>query len=71
MLQGDSLGSALFPLGNYPCLIEIAQRHPEVLVTGYADNTFFLGPLQAVTKAIPDFKVILQEANLQLNTSES
>ena len=37
----------------------------------------FLGPLQAVTKAIPDFKVILailqdlREANLQLNTSES
>jgi hypothetical protein len=69
--QGDPLGSALFALGNHPCLVEIAQRHPEVLVTGYADNTFFLGPLQAVTKAIPDFKVILQEANLQLNTSES
>ena len=40
-------------------------------MTGYADNTFFLGPLQAVTKAIPDFKEILEEANLQLNTSES
>ena len=76
MQQGDPLGSALFALGNHPCLVEklVAQRHParvEVLVTGYADNTFFLGPLQAVTKAIPDFKVILQEANLQLNTSES
>jgi hypothetical protein len=67
--QGDDpLGIALFALGNHPCLFEIAQRHPEVLVTMYAGNTFFLGPLQAVTKAIPDFKVILQEANLQLNT---
>ncbi len=64
MQQGDPLGSALFALGNHPCLIEIAIRHPEVLVTGFADNTFFLGPLQAVTKAILDFKVILQEANM-------
>ena len=71
MQQGDPLGSALFALGNHPCLVEIAQRHPKVLVTGYADNTFLLGPLQAVTKAIPDFQVILQKANLQLNTSES
>ena len=33
----------------------------------------FLGPLQTVTvtEALPNFKVILQEANLQLNTSES
>jgi hypothetical protein len=66
--QGDPFGSALFALGNHPCLIEIAQHHPEVLVTGYADKNFFLGPRQAGTKAIPDFQVILQEANLQLNT---
>jgi hypothetical protein len=56
---------------DHPCLVEIAQRHPEVLVTGNADETFFRGPQQVVTKATPDFKVILQVANLQLNTSES
>ncbi len=71
MQQGDPLGSALFALGNHPCLVEKAQRQPEVLLKGYADNTFFLGPLQAVTKAKPDFQVILQEANLQLKISES
>ncbi len=71
MQQGDPFGSALFALGNHPCLVDIAQRHPAILVTEYADKTFFLGSLRAVTKAIPDFKVILQEANLQLNTSKS
>ena len=47
--QDDPLGSALVALGNHPCLVEIAQRHPADLVTVYADNTFSLGPLQAVT----------------------
>ncbi len=69
--QCDPLGRALFALGNHPCIVEIAQRHPEVLVTGYANNTSFLGPLQAVTKTVPDFEVILHKANLQLSTSES
>jgi hypothetical protein len=36
----------------------------------YADNAF-LGPLLAVTKAVSDFKAILQEANQLLNISES
>ncbi len=38
-------------------LVEIAKCHPAVLVTGYADNTFFLGPIRPVTtsKAVPDF----------------
>jgi hypothetical protein len=69
--QGDPLEGALFALGSHPCLVEVAQRHPAVLVTGYANNAFFLGPLHAVTKAVPDFQAILQEASLQLNTSES
>ena len=71
MQQGDPLGSALFALGNHPCLIDVARQHPDVLVTGYADNTFFMGPLSTVTKAIPAFKAALLKANLQLNTSES
>ncbi len=52
-------------LAKHPCLVEIAHLNPEVLETEKPDNTFCLGPLQAVNKAIPDFKVILQELNLQ------
>ncbi len=70
--QGDTLRSTLFALGNHPYLIKIAQHHPVVLVTGYADKTFIQWHLQAgVTKEVPDFKEILQEANLQFSTFES
>ena len=69
--QGDPLGTSLFALGNHPCLLEVANRHPAILATGYADNTFLLGPLGDVTRAISDFEEILRGAYLQLNTSES
>ncbi len=66
--QSDPLGSALFAF--LPgCLVEAAQkaqRHPAVLVTGYADDFSFLGPLQAVTKPDPDSNAIVQEENQQL-----
>jgi hypothetical protein len=67
--QDDPLGSALLCLGNHPCLVEVAQRLPAILATGYADNTFFLGPLQAATNTVSGFEAIFQNVNLQLSSS--
>ncbi len=65
MQQSDPLESALFALGNHPSLVEVAQCHPVVLATEYADNTYLAGHLKAVTKTVSDLKAILQETNLK------
>ncbi len=48
--QGDPLGSVLFALGNHSSLVNIACLYQSLLVAGYADNCFLLGPLKNMSK---------------------
>ncbi len=55
---------------KHPCLVEEARRRPAVVVTGYADYTFFLGPLQAMKNATPPSRRY-RGGELQLKTFET
>jgi hypothetical protein len=65
------LGSTLFALAIHPVLLEIGQRHPDVLITAYADNVIFTGPLSKITLAHATYCGKMQEIGLEINSMES
>ena len=69
--QGDPLGSTLFAMAIHPTLIDIADKHPEVLLTAYADNVVISGPLTQCLKAVDSYRLSMAAKGLQLNPTES
>ena len=69
--QGDPLGSVLFALALHPLLTKLAETHPDIFITAYADNIVFTGPMSLLKKVIPIFRQAANEVGLQLNLSES
>ena len=69
--QGDPLGSTLFAMAIHPTLISIAERHPDVLLTAYADNVIIVGPLSKATNAVDMYQDRMAAMGLKLNSAES
>ena len=49
--QGDPLGSTLFALAIHPVLLDLGRSFPSLLITAYADNVIFAGPLSESVRA--------------------
>jgi len=69
--QGDPLGSTLFALALHPILLEIGSTYSEVIVTAYADNVSFTGPLVQIAAAQAALVTALRAAGLELNPADS
>ena len=69
--QGDPLGSTLFAMGIHSTLIEIADKHPEVMLTAYADNVIIVAPLSKATEAVDMYRDKMSKIGLHLNAAES
>ena len=69
--QGDPLGSTLFALGIHPILLELGQRHPQIVVSAYADNVVLAGPLSAVEAAHADYCTSMHAVGLTMNPRDS
>ena len=68
--QGDLLDSTLFALAIHPILIKLGSQH-NVLITAYADNVVFSGPLSRVVQAQDAFRTAMLDVGLRLNPAES
>jgi hypothetical protein len=44
--QGDTLGIVLYSAPIHPIFEDIANAFPSLLILAFADNSFFIGPLQ-------------------------
>ena len=69
--QGDPLGSTHFALALHPIIMKVADAHPDILISAYADNVFMIGRISDLRGAISDYKLQLAEADLRLNPTES
>ena len=69
--QGDPLGSTLFAMGIHSTLIDIARKHPDVLLTAYADNVIIIAPLSKATEAVDMYREKMSSIGLHLNAAES
>jgi hypothetical protein len=69
--QGDPLGSTLFALALHPILLDIGNTYPEVVITAYADNVSFTGPLDHIAAAQATLVTELRKAGLELNPADS
>ena len=71
VLQGNPLGSTLFALAIHPILLDLSKLHPSLLITTYADNVIFTGPLSVVRAARDGYSTQMQAIGLRATSSES
>ena len=69
--QGDPLGSTLFALAIHPVLLDLGRSFPSLLITAYADNVIFAGPLSVLRAAYDRYSEQMQAIGLRVNSSES
>ena len=69
--QGDPLGSTLFALAIHPVLLDLGRLFPSLLITAYADNVIFAGPLSVLRAAYDRYSEQMQAIGLRVNSSES
>ena len=65
------MGSTLFAATMQPILINIATTFDNIVVTAYADNVVFSGPMSQVCKAYHEYCIDARKVGLELNPSDS
>ena len=69
--QGDPLGSTLFALAIHPVLLDLGRSFPSLLITAYADNVIFAGPLSVLRDAHDRYSEQMQAICLRVNSCKS
>ena len=68
--QGDPLGALLFCLAIHPILVDVARKHPQLLIRAYMDDVTIVGEAKETAAAFGEICTEAAKIGLQANRSK-
>ena len=69
--QDDQLGSTVFALAIHPVLLDLGRLYPSLLITAYAVDVIFAGPVSMLCAAHGRYSEQMQAIGLSVNSCET